>query len=460
MTAATAVQLLAIAPGAAAVQLLAFASGAAAASAAGVAAAGGVAARQAGCPALLDPSCGALQKLLADARADDTRARALAGWVVAIVVIRVLVVVVDEQVARARRWTVQLGAGAASVGVRTAIIAVSSWQLRRLWGNASTLVESRLLAVAVAVDAATCAERSARLIFDGISCRMSRALFAGDPPTYRFCEATKQRLQSSAPSRREPQVLQSELHFLVRDYEVLYAALQGDEIRVFLARPSSLIFAPLALLAALVMAAGALLLWHHVIALGTEFGDNLWIINMPWIARRTCVFGRSDDGAVAASIDDHLYVFIGPGSDDYERPLAFADVGSLTSSGTLDLDMTLRLHLSCGHRRLWALASLLWHAVGTFIPLAQWEADRQELSSCRSSLTGHAPLDRLVIDPAVCTVDRLRLRVLRGCLVSVHVWEGPSWRLGTALLFGLRALAAAPGGRPGGGDGWAPLAHG
>lgn len=62
----------------------------------------------------------------------------------------------------------------------------------------------------------------------------------------------------------------------------------------------------------------------------------------------------------------------------------------------------------------------------------------------------------LATDPAVGTVDLLRLRFLRGGLGSVLGWVTPSWRIGTALLFGLRTLAAAPGGQPG----WAALGHG
>eukprot|EP00170_Pyropia_yezoensis_P000664 contig_3110_g665 len=77
--------------------------------------------------------------------------------------------------------------------------------------------------------------------------------------------------------------------------------------------------------------------------------------------------------------------------------------------------------------------------------------DRSELSARLASLTHRAPLDRLVINPAVCSIDRLRVYALRTSLRWVLDWEAASRRLGTLLLLGLRVLPAT---------GWAALGHG
>lgn len=162
----------------------------------------------------------------------------LTGWVVGIALVRALVVLFDDLVARAHRWGRMLWPQLASVVIRLGIVAVSAWQVSRLWGNASTLIESRLLAVAVAFDAAVWATHVLRFLLSIERHWISRMMFPGDPHVYRCCDEFERWLQA-APLDRGPRVLQTELRSMVRDYEVVSSQLRRGLADVPLGRGQS-----------------------------------------------------------------------------------------------------------------------------------------------------------------------------------------------------------------------------
>lgn len=323
----------------------------------------GSAARQAAYAALRVPdSCAGLEELLADARARGALAKRLAAWLVAIIVVRTLVALADEQVDQAYWWTILLGAGAISVVVRLGVVVVSVWQLTRQWDMASTLVEYRLLVVAVVFDAATWVVRLTQLLSDFLNDRVSLILFAGDPPTYRICDETKRLLQTTT-LHRGPLVLQSQLHFLVSDHECLSYALQQDaEMRDVIRRPFSLLLVPVAF---------PLLCWSMVrrwgamsaaVEKGLDAAD-IWVMTR-WID--IWIAAHQDDGAVAAALDDHLLTCTLPPGLTYKRHLAL--VKPFWASSLLSQETTLRFRLSCSHRRLLALSAFLIRSARTLVP--------------------------------------------------------------------------------------------
>lgn len=176
------------------------------------------------------------------------------------------------------------------------------------------------------------------------------------------------------------------------------------------------------------------------------------------IAQRTFYYDFDETGGAghqgdpaAAILEDHLPRCSCGSVDGYERPL---EEPHFSSSAFVDLETQLRLVLGCGQKRMPMLSHVLRH--DRDYPRRRLQADRQELAACWKSMSVRAPVDRLVVNPAICTVDRLRLQVARCGLKWVGNCTSASWRLGTLLLFGLRALVAAPNGRPV----WTALGHG
>lgn len=82
------------------------------------------------------------------------------------------------------RWTTLVAASAASLVIRFGIVIVSAWQLARSWDNSSVLLETRVLAAAVALDTAVAGVHTMRLFFIIANRDTMKELLVTDPPTY------------------------------------------------------------------------------------------------------------------------------------------------------------------------------------------------------------------------------------------------------------------------------------
>lgn len=406
-----------------------------------------VAARQAACPALLEPAnCDAIQGLLDDAAAEDALTRSVASWVVLVVLARTLVVLVDHMVSEARRRTVLLAGQAVGLFCRVGVVVFSSWYLSRLSGSATSPVEYRLLVVAVSLDAFTVLARFNRFVVECHLFRRVRAKLASNPPTYLICEESGELLNVSA-LRRGPRVLQSQLQFLVQDRESIFSLMQRAGAQF--TRPTAPLRSLLWLAKTCKAFVNVLLFWlpSDVAIRFLSFPDLVPFDGRPLDA---AVVGHQ--GATAATaLDKHLSGCWSDPDTWYKRPLA--GVPDPYSFDSLHVEAQFRAQLGIP-RRLWTLARVPMYVYGG---LRFWRRHshslfRDALSISWMRTVSRAPIDNLTIDPGFCEVEGSRVgrmqRALGPCSAGVPFWD--------TVLFGLRALLAKPGGRPD----WAVLGHG
>lgn len=441
-----------------------------------VAAARGVppmASRQAVCPALAMPDkCEALERLLDEAEAEDALTESLALAVVLLVVARFLVTLLDHKAESSRSVGGMLSWAQRCSLLRLSIVVVSIWQLTRAWNVPSQLVETRLLAIAVALDTSlvlnfwyrdyvtSVAEECERTLCDSMyrppipsfawsrRSRVDRAA-GGPPPTCLFSELTGTSVRNG-DAAGGPYVLRGQLLLLVRDHEFVSDGL-GTFIKGYMTGPTGAI-------------------WGLVIACSYVFlalfgGSRDFLrsreptsdVRVPLFLRVlprfssfahahfVCLNGHQGDDAVAV-LEDHLPACWTSDTSplEYYAPHSGSSTARFilsTYPGWLHEAVAHQV-LGCAHR-LPALAHVVYSA-GVSYERMDSGAEIRRLEWMWSSATARAPLDTLVINPAACPTICFRVHCLRTGLGAA------SERFASLLLFGLRALV----------PGVTPLRHG
>jgi len=403
-------------------------------------------ARQEACSALQVPeNCVALQEMLAEGTADDLLTQSLVHWLVALVIIRALVVVFDARADRAYRWTTLLAADTASLVIRLVVVVASVWQLTRLWDNSSALIESRVLAVAVALDAAVALVRVLRLGFFLYLYRVARRLFVHDPPTYLHC-ADVERVLSAPTGTSGPRVLRAQLVLLVREWEYISHHLRQPGHDTLRSGPTSVLWLPFtffglaAFLVSFAWFAQQSLRCPGRSAEAREDADSDFFSVLYGLFSWVCLSGHQNDPAIAALEDNLPDCACGKGNH-YRRPPTSAMLGHTVN--VLNLETCLRIEAGGGYRRMLALAHVLDHAEREPARRAQRVPDRAELTACWAAVTRRAPVERLVLNPVALSTMRVRLHALRVGLRWLRGGKRPTDRLGTAVLFGLWTTGGA-----------------
>lgn len=225
--------------------------------------------RQAACSALVVPDkCATLQRLIDEDKQDDSLARSLVVWVIVVAGVRLLASLVNHAATKTCRLRSLWESAVFSMYCRLAVVGLSAWQLTRGWDVLSLLVETRLLALAVTIDASLAVSCFYRVVVMAAALTCARVLcviptggFVSDlgenhphfvlsrrpvatgdphPPTCVFSELTSMCLRDGGAGDG-PRILRGQLQLLVHDHEFVEDGLRKF-IMGFMTGPSGVLW--------------------------------------------------------------------------------------------------------------------------------------------------------------------------------------------------------------------------
>lgn len=418
--------------------------------------------RQETCPELQVPeTCEALLQIVDEAADANNVSKSLTVWVPVLVVARFSVTLLDHAALHAGTLGHRLLWEIVGISTRYFVIQGALVQLMRFWWDPSRELEALVLLVAILFDVAVMFSRLDHLttVF-GARAYMTQVFGDTGDPVGHFCTKAGSCLldEGAAGGAR---ILRAQLLLLVQDREFVYdgfqkhvqnarsgpiEALLGVVALVFYVADSPLVFLLLVWpMARCLLNACTTRRMDHEKPLWLKRWPSLvsFLWRLPAHSRFVCINGHQGDHALAA-FDARLEGCPVCVSDNHARrpsilslrwwglcgeehkTIAQEMVGSghrLLSVGHL-VDAAERTLVGqlCDHTRLSEAAIL----------------ERRRLAAMWVSAKGRAPLRKLVINPAVCLTDLLRVLVMRQRL-------GPTLeKLAAPLLFGLRALTPGP----------------